>query len=307
MFDYLNRLYWQRAPQSVKGDFGKCLIIAGSKKYPGASFIACRFAELAGPGYVALAVPNSIYLSSINAISPNSIHELMSLDDDFFWQTGLEVTLNQYQAILFGNGINASATNLNFLENLLVKYEGNLVIDGTGLTLLAQNLSLLANKNSNLKILLTPHLGEATKLLKCDNSSRNPLAYLKLTQEFAYKYQVSVLLKSYMQILVLPSKEYLQSTFGPIPGLAKAGSGDALAGLITGFLAYAVKYYHYEEVIYQSDKLFHLMGIMATKKYSSGLVNSDVLKESLITIVRCAESHKQFKMIIDLIAKYEVA
>lgn len=306
MYEYLNKLYWQRNPQSVKSDFGKCLVIAGSKKYPGASFIACQMAELAGPGYVALAVPESIYLSSINQISPNSIHESFSVDDDFCWEEGLEARLNLYDAILFGNGVNNSLSNLHFLKNLLTKYDGNLVIDGTGLRLLADNLEILEHKNPKINILLTPHLGEASHLLKCSNTSRNPLDYLNLALDFANKYQVNILLKSYSQILVLKNQKYLQSTYKPIPALAKAGSGDALAGLITGFLAYATKIYSYEEVIFKSDSFFHLLGIVAQDQYSSGLTSSHILAEALVEIVKAAKTKICFMWVEELIESYSL-
>lgn len=294
MYKFINQLYWQRDPQSNKSDYGRCLIIAGSKKYPGASFIATKFAELAGPGYVALAVPESIYQAAVTMISPNSIHEDFSLNDDFIWDNNLTSTLNVYNAILFGNGINASLSNVTFLENLLKYYEGNLVIDGTGLRLVANNKSLLENINPRCKVLLTPHLGEAQALLNVAKKSRNVNDYVEEAKQFADKYGITILLKSYADVLVSPSNKLMSTEYVEIAGLAKAGSGDALAGLITGYLAYALKFFAYDDIISYADDLFHLVGLVAEQKYSAGLLNYNILSKILEKTIRSAKTEEKW-------------
>ena len=82
---FLKKLYLNRKVNSIKSDYGKCLIIGGSKKYPGAPIIACLMAELTNCGYSAISVPSTIYNNAVNLVSPNTTHEVFSIDDDFYY------------------------------------------------------------------------------------------------------------------------------------------------------------------------------------------------------------------------------
>ena len=283
--EFIEKLFYNRPKTSIKSDFGKALIIAGSKKYPGAAFIATKLCEFASPGYVALAVPETIYIPSVNMISPNSIHEIYSNSDDFTFTKEVENSINKYDSILFGNGINLSKENKIFLEKLLEFYTGYLVIDGTGLRLISEDTNILNKKNSKVEILLTPHLGEAKDLFKTNVSGRNLKPYLDLALDCTKKYQVNILLKSYDKALITRKCKIYNSEYLEIPSLAKAGSGDALAGLITGFLAYATKDFIYDDVIMASEALFSQAGKLIEEKYYAAGLTLDRLIEALNNII----------------------
>lgn len=282
--NFFEDIYFNRKPDSVKSDFGKTLIIAGSKKYPGASFIASQFAELAGVGYVALSVPETIYTIAASKVSNNIIYEFFSSGDDFKWSDDYSKVIKGYNSVLFGNGVNDSISNLVFLKNLIAT-ANNLVIDGTGLNIIANNVEILKRDNKN-KILLTPHLGELKRLLKIDDCSRNPNDYLLKCKEFCQKYNVNVLIKSYSSILVLENQTFLNSNYVPTPSLARAGSGDALAGYITGLLAYATTKFDYQMVIMEADKAIHEAAMKFSKINSDGTLNSNKLSLALEDLIR---------------------
>lgn len=282
--NFFKDIYFNRKPDSIKSDFGKTLIIAGSKKYPGASFIASQFAELAGVGYVALSVPETIYTIAASKVSNNIIYEFFSSGDDFKWSDDYNKVIKGYNSVLFGNGVNDSISNLVFLKNLIAT-ANNLVIDGTGLNIIANNVEILKRDNKN-KILLTPHLGELKRLLKIDDCSRNPNDYLLKCKEFCQKYNVNVLIKSYSSILVLENQTFLNSNYAPTPSLARAGSGDALAGYITGLLAYATTKFDYQMVIMEADKAIHEAAMKFSKINSDGTLNSNKLSLVLEDLIR---------------------
>lgn len=282
--NFFEDIYFNRKPDSIKSDFGKALIIAGSKKYPGASFIASQFAELAGVGYVALSVPETIYTIAASKVSNNIIYEFFSSGDDFKWSNDYNKVIKGYNSVLFGNGVNDSISNLVFLKNLIAT-ANNLVIDGTGLNIIANNVEILKRDNKN-KILLTPHLGELKRLLKIDDCSRNPNDYLLKCKEFCQKYNVNVLIKSYSSILVLENQTFLNSNYVPTPSLARAGSGDALAGYITGLLAYATAKFDYQMVIMGADKAIHEAAMKFSKINSDGTLNSNKLSMALEDLIR---------------------
>lgn len=282
--NFFKDIYFNRKPDSIKSDFGKTLIIAGSKKYPGASFIASQFAELAGVGYVALSVPETIYTIAASKVSNNIIYEFFSSGDDFKWSDDYNKVIKGYNSVLFGNGVNDSISNLVFLKNLIAT-ANNLVIDGTGLNIIANNVEILKRDNKN-KILLTPHLGELKRLLKIDDCSRNPNDYLLKCKEFCQKYNVNVLIKSYSSILVLENQTFLNSNYAPTPSLARAGSGDALAGYITGLLAYATTKFDYQMVIMEADKAIHEAAMKFSKINSDGTLNSNKLSLALEDLIR---------------------
>ncbi len=271
----IKELYFNRNPYSIKSDFGKTLIIAGSKMYPGAAFIAALFAQLSGVGYVALAVPNSIYEAAINNVSFNVIHEIISEDDNFIFNEKIK----KYDSVLFGNGVQINEYNRKFLNELLWHID-NLIIDASGITLLSKNLAML-NRNKENNILLTPHIGELKQLLNLESDSRNPDDYLQLTKDFCLKYKVNILIKSYKSILVMKNGSIYHSEYEPTPALSRAGSGDALAGYIAGLLAYGSRELGYPKLIIYADDLIHQAAYNYSRKNSDGLLNAKALAEAL--------------------------
>ncbi len=273
------KLYQDRSYDSVKTDYGKTLIIAGSNNYPGAAIISSMFAELSGCGYVTLSTPKIDYKGL--SISPNICHLNFDGEDDFIL-SDLDL-LKRYNSILFGNGIKESINNYNSLK-LLINNIDVLVLDATALTILAKDINLL-NRSIKNKIILTPHLGELNKLLNINLDSRSSFDYINKTKEFCLNYKANILIKSYDSVFITDNGEVYKSSYSPTSSLARAGSGDALAGYISGLLAYGLKYYSLDKIVRFADEVIHEAALLYEKTHLKGLINANILAENLVKVL----------------------
>lgn len=281
-------LYLERKKDGIKSDFGKSLLIGGSRKYPNAILISASYSALSGNGYTALSVPNDIYPIVASRAPLTSIYELSVLEEDdiAYDAEDIDRILSTYTSILIGNGLKQSEANLRLLKLLLSSYQGNLIIDATGLNLLAEVPAKTLKSAKPKNLLLTPHLGEAKRLLKLDFSSRNPEDYLPAAKEYAQKFNANLLLKSVSSLLVTPEGEMYPSSYKPTPALGKAGSGDGLAGYIAGLAAYADNIYPFTDVVLFADEMIHRAAALSAEKNSSGLADILTAKEEIVNIVK---------------------
>ena len=273
-FDIDNILYTKRKDDSIKSDYGRSLIIAGSRRYPLCVIIASNCCFASANGYTALSVIDSIYPSIVSRMNPTQIIEPLLNDGDSFLANQDLSFLNKYDSLLFGNGVADSESNQQFLENLLQVYENHLIVDATGITLLSKNEDLLSKKNPKQKLILTPHLKEASLLMKLEGKGREPSEYLEDTISFCRKYQVNVLLKSSKSIYVNEEGNYEESSYKPTVNLAKAGSGDGLSGYLCGLLAYAPKRIGFDQTVVFAD---HMVHVAAYQAYQDLGVTSSIL------------------------------
>lgn len=284
----IHLLYIDRREDSIKNDFGKGLIIGGSLNYPNSVILASEFATISGNGYTALAVCKSIYPSIISRCHPSCIYEISESDESISFSKAKQLEIiKKYNAILFGNGVIESKENRELLIYLLNNYEGNLIIDATGLTI----LSKLYIDHFKPKVLLTPHLGEAKKLFKVSLPSRNIDDYLIYAKEYCLKHHCSILLKSYQSVLIDENGKITKCDYLPTPSLAKAGSGDGLAGFLLGLLSYADKIIDYNDVIIFADTLIHKAAKKAEENFSSGISNILFAKDEIIKIIQEELTH----------------
>lgn len=194
-------LFPDRKKDGNKSDFGRSLLIGGSRKYPGCVKITSDFAYLSGNGYTAIAVPDSILTVTEMRANPTEIFEMIpNTEDSFLWEDSLVLELNKYDTILFGNGIRECPENLSFLLHLLENYKGTLIVDASGIDLFAlADKKVLKHKRTK-HLLFTPHLKEASRLLARDTLDFNVLAHAAF--DFASEYDVTLLLKSSHSALI---------------------------------------------------------------------------------------------------------
>lgn len=280
---FVETLYKDRASHSIKNDYGKTLIIGGSNYYLGAPLISSMFALLSGCGYVAVSVPQCIKSSVLARLNLNVVIEDLADDNSFVVNDNSIKIINKYDSILFGNGIAENKENELFLKTLINNCH-NLVIDAGGINLIANNNNLLIREINN-KILLTPHIGELNRLLNIKKKSRDSIDYILETKEFAQKYKVNILIKSYNSTLVLADGSIYKSNYSPTPSLARAGSGDALAGYLSGLLAYGLKYFSYQDIIIKGDLLIHTAALNFGLNYSNGLLDALSLAKELEDLI----------------------
>ena len=154
--------------------------------------------------------------------------------EDSHFREKLYDSISDLDSLAFGMGLGNDSRLEEVLEFLIKNYTGNLIIDADGLnTLSRMKLEILKDKVCN--IILTPHVKEFSRLCCRDieQIKKNPLP---LVLEFAKEYQVMVLLKGHTTTISDGVDTYLVTT--GCPGMATAGSGDVLSGILVGLLGY---------------------------------------------------------------------
>ncbi len=288
----VNEIYHERDPRGIKSDFGRVLIIGGSERYPFAPLISTEFARLSSNSVQALSVPENVYQTATSrAPLPTVFVPLYGGKDTFsFGESEEEIKeniafVNRFDSVLFGNGAALNKGNSEFLRQLVSSFEGrNLIIDASGLRLVAEDPSILEGRKVGCKTILTPHLGEANALFGTERRSRDPKNYVADARNFAIQHGCFILLKSYTSILVSKDNTY-HSSYQPTPSLGKAGSGDALAGLLAGLLSFADKKCGYNNVILFGDELFHRAAKAAEENRRSALASFEDCMAEIAKIV----------------------
>lgn len=212
-----------REQESNKGTFGKILNVAGSDNYIGAAYLSTYSAYKVGAGYVALASDINV-IKSVSQMLPEAVY----MEVPYAYRR-----LNDFDVILIGCGIGksfAAKNNFKFLINYFRDKEVPVVIDADGLNILSEMHNLLFPQNT----IITPHPMEAARLLVKDIDE--VIADLEgSAMELCEKYNCITVLKTHRTIICDKSNMFINEHGNS--ALAKAGTGDVLAGIIAGILA----------------------------------------------------------------------
>lgn len=217
----------ERKPDAHKGTYGHLLLTVGSDRYRGAAVLSALGAYYIGVGLATVASTEKV-ISSVASRVPEAIFLDISENEKEYLDT-----LTKANACLIGCGLTTSNQALKLLEMTLFRAHCPLIMDADALNLLAQNMKLL--DNTNRFTVLMPHLKEFSRLISTpvEMIAENKETYAK---EFASKHSVYLILKSDKTIVVTPKGKVYRNTLGN-SGLAKAGSGDLLAGMVAGLIA----------------------------------------------------------------------
>lgn len=218
-----------RNPWGHKGNFGKLLLLCGSRGYTGAAFFAAMGALRSGAGLVFLGVPESIY--GIEAVKLNElvIFPLPDAGGRLSADAVPEILTRfpQMDAVLVGPGLGQSEGTLAVVRAVLEKAECPVVVDADGINVLSAHRDLLRGRKS--PTILTPHDGEFARLGGVIGEDRMSAA-AALAEELG----CVALLKGHETCITDGTDGYLNPTGNP--GMAVGGSGDVLAGVITALL-----------------------------------------------------------------------
>ena len=218
-----------RNPWGHKGDFGKLLLLCGSRGYTGAAFFAAMGALRSGAGLVFLGVPESIY--GIEAVKLNEpvIFPLPDADGRLSADAVPEILsrLPRMDAVLVGPGLGQSEGTLAVVRAVLEKAECPVVVDADGINVLRAHRDLLRGRKS--PTILTPHDGEFARLGGIIGEDRMAAA-----AALADDLGCVVLLKGHETCVTDGTDGYINPTGNS--GMAVGGSGDVLAGVITALL-----------------------------------------------------------------------
>ncbi|CAM4296913.1 NAD(P)H-hydrate dehydratase [Cytophagaceae bacterium 50C-KIRBA] len=232
----------ERAMDGHKRSFGHVWVIAGSEGKLGASALSSRAALRAGCGLVTAIIPSEGVIPLL-ANSPEVMYEING------GRSVLE-NLPLYEdktAIVYGPGVGLSELATEELHYLMEHIKTPMVIDADGLTLLAQHPEWYALLHEN--HILTPHLGELSRLV---GKTVDAETALEEAQKFVHHYPVQLVVKGKnSHVFTSDGKKWVNSTGND--GMATAGSGDVLSGIIaslaaqsypTGLAACLGVYYH---------------------------------------------------------------
>ena len=225
-----------RDPDSHKGSFGHVFVAGGSVGMTGAVALAAGAALKGGAGLVTACIP-----SSLNAILENKLTEIMSIplpenENRVLGPDAAGVIIKKagsHGVIAAGPGLSTYPGTEGFISELLSKAKCPLVLDADGLNALAGNTSAFLNLNA--AAIITPHPGEMGRLLGCSVKEVQQ-GRLHTALHAARQWGVVVVLKGARTITAAPDGTVFINPSGN-PGLATAGSGDVLTGLIASFLA----------------------------------------------------------------------
>lgn len=259
-----------RRPRAAhKGDFGHALVVAGSTEKPGAGILASYAVLRSGAGLCTAAVPPQNRDLSVLAHP-----EIMTLP--YKKPDEIVARLDDFSCVLAGPGLGENPDTLRTVAALLQKVKSPLVLDADALNVLDGQAALLRGRNQR-PLVLTPHPGEFARLtgkaVKEVQQDR-----LGSSREFAVRQGVYLVLKGHHTLTVSPQGRVWVNPTGN-PGMATAGSGDVLAGMIAGLIA---QYYpkHAMEVILAAAVFLHgYAGDLAAREIGeAGLTASDVIR-----------------------------
>ncbi len=235
-----------RRPDSHKGTFGTAVIAAGSLNYTGAAYLAASAAYRAGAGLVRIASIPALHIALSGRI-PEAVWTLLPEENGAISHTAAPVLLDSLEhasALLVGPGLGAADTTCQFVREVIQvmqrRFARNtspaLVIDADGLNALAALPDFADSLPPD--TILTPHPGEMSRL--CGLSvAQIQEKRVEVAREWAARWRVILVLKGALSVVALPEGQTVTIP-GATPALARAGTGDVLAGLLTGLLAQGV-------------------------------------------------------------------
>ena len=235
------RKYLPRTAHSNKGSYGKVLIIAGSNGMYGAAYLAASAALRIGAGLVRI-VTHKDNRELIYKMLPEVMIDTYDTIGDLS-NISLEESIKWADSVLIGPGISTGDIAVELVKitvSMAKKYDKYLIIDADGLNIIAKNDFLKDNFYN--KVIITPHIGEASRLMNLD-SHMIAKDIVKVARDYSDKYNINVVLKDSTSVILgiesfedkCNNRAYV-NTIGNA-GMATAGSGDVLAGIIAGVMA----------------------------------------------------------------------
>ena len=232
----IRELLPRRASNSHKHSVGKIFALAGSKGMTGAALLCSMSAMRSGAGQVILGIPDSEYpvvakrtlevmalglpSTSAGSIAYNAIEEIQK-------------RIQWADVLLIGCGLSQHAETQQLIRDIIVNCEKPVLIDADALNALVGNLDVLKKRKSS-SVILTPHSGEFSRLMNVSSSEIEKDKF-NLSREFAEQYNVTLVLKGAPTVIAAPSGNLFVNPTGN-PGMATAGSGDVLSGIIAAML-----------------------------------------------------------------------
>ncbi len=265
-----------RDPEGHKGSFGKVGFICGSYGMIGSAAIAATAAMRSGIGLAVMAVSESVYpvlAEKLNEpvfkVYGDDNNRNLSADHS----AAVAADLRVCDSVLIGCGLGRNPNSLRLVQQVVEGYHGPIVLDADGINCAADHIHILQPAGD--RLILTPHYAEMARLCHVSISElmKNRVKYGKLIAE---NYCAVVVLKGATTMIFTPEGRVFVATEGN-DGMATAGSGDMLAGIISAFAAQCD---NLTDAAVLGVLIHNKCGNMAAEKYSRrSMIASDMLEQ----------------------------
>lgn len=229
----VRRILPDRDPWGHKGNFGRILLLCGSRGYTGAAYLAAMGALRSGAGMVYLGVPECIYAIEAGKLHEPVVFPLPDREGMLSREAIPEILekLPRMDAVLMGCGLGQSDDTREVVRAVLAYAVCPVVLDADGINLMSEHMDLLRGRTY--PTILTPHEGEFARLGGVIGQDRQAAA-----EKMARDLGCIVLLKGHRTCITDGTQIYINQTGNP--GMAVGGSGDVLAGVIAALLGQGI-------------------------------------------------------------------
>ena len=230
----MRELITPRTPDSHKGDYGRVLVVAGSRGKTGAAHLSAIGALRSGAGLVTVATPASCQ-PVIAAMGAEYMTEALAESEAGLEPEGVDRVLEWARDVIaIGPGLGRADGTRDFIRQLVDRATMPLVIDADGLNAFSQDPDRLAGREGR-DVIITPHPGEMGRLVGMSTDEVQS-SRLEIARNFAAAHHVYVVLKGHRTLIATPDEKVFINPTGN-PGMATGGTGDVLTGMIAAWLA----------------------------------------------------------------------
>ena len=234
--------FTRRQENSNKGDYGKALVIAGSYEMPGAALLSSEAAVKSGAGLVKTAFPDKAYPVMMSTCPEKVLVPLPSNEDGRISSlslTRIGEELTKCDAVLIGCGLGNDRDIFRAVQFVLENSTVPVILDADGINVLKGRIDII--KEAKAPVIITPHPGEAARMLDCSVADIQA-DRIEAAKKLCEATNAVVVLKGSRTVVTKNASRFYINTSGN-SGLATAGSGDVLAGILLSFLAQGMSPY----------------------------------------------------------------
>lgn len=219
----------ERSIYAHKGDFGKLLLLCGSRGFTGAAALAAMGTLRTGAGLVYLGVPECIYPIVATKLTEPVVFPLPDCEGMLSDRAVnvIERYLRRVNAVLLGPGLGQSCGTFSVVEYVLGNFDGPVILDADGINVLKLHKDILRSRTGT--TILTPHEGEFERI-----GGKLQIGRAAAAMQFSKELGVITVLKGHQTVITDGERCYINLTGNP--GMAVGGSGDVLAGMITSLI-----------------------------------------------------------------------
>lgn len=284
-FSEIKRFFVPRKDDSNKGDYGRLLSVCGSYTMQGAAVMAAKSAVNSGAGLVNCVFPDVAYAPVASKLTEPIMIPMKSDINGYLHSDNISEILSLSQkstAVLIGCGLGVNENTKMIVNNVICGVSCPIILDADGINVIKDNIDIL--KEASAPIIITPHPGEMSRITgkSIDDIQSDRI---KTAKDFAVEYGCTVVLKGSNTVVASPSGSvYINKTGNP--GMATAGSGDVLAGIIASFVCQSM---NLQSAAIAGVYIHGMCGDAVMKKYSMHAVTPTKMIDELAEVLSIFE------------------